>query len=102
MDADIQAIYERLRDRYPIVLSSSLSLGFNGKVDFPVLYGQSVLGRFELFYDDVPSFAFYAMDDSGGVFAHFHLQTPAEAEKTVLDFMDGKLTIIQFGQANNI
>lgn len=101
MDADIQAIYERLRNRYPLALSSSLSLGFKSKMDFPVLHGQSSLGRFELFYDDVPSFAFYAMGDNRTVFAHFHLQTPSKAEETVIDFMEGKLTMIQFGQQNN-
>ena len=93
MDTDVKAIYERLHDRYPIILSSSLTLGF--KFDFPVLHGQSSLGTFELFYDGV-SFPFYAKDDTEKVYAHFHLQTPAKAEETVIEFMEGKLTIVQF------
>lgn len=93
MDADIREIYEHLRSRYPIVLSSSLMLGFKSTFDFPVLHGKSSLGTFELFYDDV-SFAFYAMRDNREVFAHFHLQTLANAEETVINFMEGTLAIM--------
>ena len=92
MDADIRAIYEHLHSRYPIILSSSLCRGFKSKIDFPVLHGRSTLGEFELFYDDV-SFAFYAMHDHGEVFAHWHMQTPIDAENAVADFMQGKLWI---------
>ena len=101
MDADIYTIHERLHSRYPIILSSSLELGFKSKTDFPVLHGQSVLGRFELVYDGV-SFPFYVKDGNGEVTAHFHLQTLSEAEKTVIDFMEGNLTIIPFGQPHDI
>lgn len=97
MDADIITIYNHLSSRYPVFLSSSLALGFKSKIDFPVLHGQSTLGRFELYFDDF-SFAFYAMHNGEDVFAHKHLQTLLEAEETVADFMEGKITLIQFGQ----
>lgn len=97
MDADIGFIYQKLRNRYPITMNSSLAMGFKTTVDFPVLGGVSSLGRFELFFDDVPSFAFYAMHNNGEVLAHKHLQSIDEAEKTVADFMEGKLTFISFG-----
>lgn len=87
---DLKAIYEHLRNRYPISLTSSFSMGFKSNIDFPILHGQSDLGRFNLFFDDV-SFAFYAMRDDGEVFAHWHLQTLIEAEKTVADFMEGRM-----------
>lgn len=90
MDYDIQAIYEHLHDRYPVVLSSSQSLGYKSEIDFPVLHGHTILGYFELYYDDI-SFAFYAMHENKDVFAHFHLETLSDAEKAIANFMDGKL-----------
>ena len=95
MDSDIIKIYEKLQENYPISVSSSLAVSPNFKIDFPILCGISSLGKFELFYGDL-DFEFYAVQDNGQFLAHFHLQSAAEAEKTVIDFMNGKLTIIQF------
>ena len=100
MDSDIIKIYEKLQENYPISVSSSLAVSPNFKIDFPILCGISSLGKFELFYGDL-DFEFYAVQDNGQFLAHFHLQSAAEAEKTVIDFMNGKLTIIQFGHPNN-
>ena len=93
MDSDIIKIYEKLQENYPISVSSSLAVSPNFKIDFPILCGISSLGKFELFYGDL-DFEFYAVQDNGQFLAHFHLQSAAEAEKTVIDFMNGKLTII--------
>ena len=100
MDSDIIKIYEKLQGNYPISVSSSLAVSPNFKIDFPILCGISSLGKFEVFFDDV-SFPFYAMRDNGEVFAHWHLQTPDEVEKTVVDFMEGKPSAIPFGQPYN-
>ena len=100
MDADIKELYNRLHSKYPLELKSSLEMGFKTDIDYPILCGNSILGRFELFYGDL-DFEFYAVQDNGQFLAHFHLQSAAEAEKTVIDFMNGKLTIIQFGQPND-
>ena len=81
MDSDIIKIYEKLRESYPISVSSSLAVSPNFKIDFPILCGVSSLGKFEVFFDDV-SFPFYAMRDNGEVFAHWHLQTPDEVWTT--------------------
>ena len=100
MDADIKKLYHQLHSEYSLELKSSLDLGFKTDIDYPVLCGTSVLGSFELFYGDF-SFEFYSMQDNGKFLAHFHLLSAAEAEKTVVDFMNGKLTNIQFGQPND-
>lgn len=97
MDSDIVSIYKKLCKSYPICLNSSLAVSSRFKMDFPVLCGASSLGKFEVFFDDV-SFPFYAMYENGEVFAHWHLQTPDEVERTVADFMNGKITIVQLGQ----
>ena len=96
MDSDIVSIYEKLRENYPISLNSSLAISSKFAIDFPILCGTSSLGKFEVFFDDV-SFPFYAMRDNGEVYAHWHLQTPAEVEKTVVDFMEGKHSAIPHG-----
>ena len=100
MDADIKKLYKQLYCKYPLKLTSSFEKGFKTDIDYPILCGNSILGRFELFYGDL-DFEFYAVQDNGQFLAHFHLQSAAEAEKTVIDFMNGKLTIIQFGQPND-
>ena len=100
MDADIKKLYKLLHGKYPLKLTSAFEKGFKTKIDYPILCGSSVLGNFELFYGDL-DFEFYAVQDNGQFLAHFHLQSAAEAEKTVVDFLNGKLTIIQFGQPNN-
>ena len=100
MDADIKKLYKQLYCKYPLKLTSSFEKGVKTDIDYPILCGNSILGRFELFYGDL-DFEFYAMRDNGEVFAHWHLQTPDEVEKTVVDFMDGKPSAIPFGQPNN-
>ena len=100
MDADIKKLYKQLYCKYPLKLTSSFEQGFKTDIDYPILCGNSILGRFELFYGDL-DFKFYAIQDNGQFLAHFHLQSAAEAEKAIVDFMNGKLTIIQFGQPNN-
>ena len=69
-----------------------MEMGFKTEINYPVLCGKSELGKFELFYGDC-SFEFYAIRDNGKFVAHFHLQSVEEAEKTVVDFMNGKLTL---------
>ena len=101
MDTDIIKIYEKLQENYPISVNSSLAVSPNFKTDFPILCGTSSLGKFKVFFDEV-SFPFYAMRDNGEVFAHWHLQTLDEVEKTVVDFMEGKSSAIPFGRPYNI
>ena len=101
VDADIINIYHTLRNRYPLILTSSLAAGFKATTDFPILRGASSLGNFEMVVDDLPSFAFYAMHDNGEVFDHKHVQSVNKAEETITDFMEGKLTLISFEQPNN-
>lgn len=100
MDADIKILYNQLQSMYPLKLTSAFEQGFKTSIDYPILCGTSTLGNFELFYGDL-GFEFYAQRDDGAFLAHCHLQSANEAEQTVVDFMNGKLTVEQFGQANN-
>ena len=100
MDADIKRLYNQLRCNYALTLTSAFEKGFKTDIDYPILCGNSILGRFELFYGDL-DFEFYSMKENGDFLAHFHFKSVTEAEKAVVDFMNGKLTIIQFGQPND-
>jgi hypothetical protein len=82
-----------LHYEYPIELKSSKEMGFKSNIDFPVLCGTSALGKFELFQGDL-DFEFYSMKENGEFLAHLHLRSVEEAEKTVVDFINGKLSII--------
>lgn len=100
MDEDIKKLYNLLHCKYPLELKSSKEIGFKSNIDFPVLCGTSVLGKFELFHGDL-DFEFYSTKENGELLAHFHLQSITEAEKTVIDFINSKITIIQFRQSND-
>lgn len=97
MDADIKRLYNQLRCNYSLKLTSAFKQGFKTNIDYPILCGTSVLGSFELFYGDL-DFEFYAERDDGAFLGHCHLQSVKDAEQTVVDFMNGKFTAIQFGQ----
>ena len=88
MDADIKALYGRLQGKYSLELTSSFQRGFKTNIDYPILSGTSVLGKFELFYGDL-DFEFYAKRDDGTFLWHCHLKSAKEAEQTVVDFMNG-------------
>ena len=101
MDADIKFLYNRLQGKYCLELSSSFEQGCKTNIDYPILCGTSILGRFELFYGDL-DFEFYAERDNGEFLGHLHLKSAKEAEQTVVDFMHGKLALISFGQPHDI
>lgn len=100
MNTDVSIVYEKLCEKYPVEVRNSRDISPNFRVDFPVLCGQSALGKFELFYDGV-SFPFYAMRGDGEVFAHWHVQTLEEAEECLVDFMEGRMRLTQLGQSND-
>ena len=42
------------------------------------------------------------MRGNGEVFAHAHFYSATEAEQAIIDFMEGKLTLISFGEPYDI
>ena len=49
MDNDIEELFGRLQSKYSLKLTSSFEKGFKTNIDYPILCGNSILGRFELF-----------------------------------------------------
>ena len=90
MDADIKSLYRKLQSKYSLKLTSAFEKGSKTTIDYPILCGTSVLGRFELFYGDL-DFEFYAEREDGAFLSHCHLKSIKEAEQTVVLFMEGKL-----------
>ena len=76
-------------------------MGFKSNIDFPVLCGTSAPGKFELFQGDL-DFEFHSIKENGEFLVHLHLRSITDAEQTVIDFMNNKITIIQLGQPNDI
>ena len=108
---DIELIYEKVKDKYKLILSNSFALNEGFTWDVPVIYGESQQGRFWLYADeDVPEphgieFVFSVefkkqkriwfrkhMVKCG---THWHPQTIEQAIADVEDFMDGKLHFIK-------
>lgn len=87
---DLTAVYEQLKDTYPLVLTNTFSLP-TGKEDFgediPVLCGESAIGRFML-YDD-GAYAVFDIDKAGGAYTHWHPDDVPEAVEGIRKFMEG-------------
>jgi len=95
MDTDIKNLYNQLQDKYSLELTSSFQQKFKTNIDYPILRGTTVWGRFDLFYGDL-DFEFYAKRNNGEFMGHLHLKSIEEARQVVADFMEGKLTLISF------
>ena len=49
---DLEFIYEQLKGKYDLLLTTTFALDEGYTIDVPVLCGSSVLGRFELYKED--------------------------------------------------
>ena len=88
---DVSAVYECLKDRYPLVLTNTFSLE-NGKEDYdddlPVLCGKCKIGSFVLYDDGL--YPYFEVDMADGTFIHhWHPNDVEEAVEDVIKFMEG-------------
>ena len=100
---DLEFIYEQLKSKYDLLLTNTFALDAGYTIDVPVLCGESVLGKFELYVDDdfqdgsyefVFSVTFPAPKKRSWFFpadtgTHWHPQTKEQALEDVIAFMDG-------------
>lgn len=87
---DLNAVYNRLKNKYPLILTNTFSLE-NGAEDygedFLILCGESTVGKFQL-YDNGLNIIF-DVDKADGTYLHWH---PADFEEVIEDielFMQG-------------
>lgn len=89
---EIQRIYDRLKDIYPLTLTTTLALNDGYTIDVPVIRGTAEGGRFDLYKEDedsglfVFSVEFYGKDDDDK-YTHGHPYDADEAVKYIEDFM---------------
>lgn len=89
---EIQRIYDRLKDVYPLTLTTTLALNDGYTIDVPVIRGTAEGGRFDLYKEDedsglfVFSVEFYGKDGDDK-YTHGHPYDADEAVKYIEDFM---------------
>ena len=100
---DLEFIYEQLKNKCDLLLTNTFALDNGYTIDVPVLCGESVLGKFELYVDDdfqdgsyefVFSVTFPAPKKRSWFFSadtgtHWHPQTKEQALMDVIAFMEG-------------
>lgn len=87
---DLRFIYENLKGKYPLELTTGLALDAGFGWDMEVLTGKSVLGRFYL-YDEGVHFILNYDTDEGLANRHWHPKDTAEALDYVAAFMEGTI-----------
>ncbi len=88
---DLSAVYEYLKDKYPLILTNTFSLP-NGaedyQEDFMILCGESNSGAFQLY--DNGLYIIFDVDKSDGTYTHWHPTCFDDAVNDVIMFMQGK------------
>ena len=86
---DLKAIYEKLKDRYALVLTNTAALDEGFTVDCPILVGQAH-GQIMELYLDCEMFVMDVMDVEQTKGTHWHPNDVESAIKYIAEFMDGK------------
>ena len=86
---DVQAVYERLKDRYDLVLTTTSALDEGFTVDCPVIVGKAHGQIIEL-YKDGDYFVMDVMDAEQTKGTHWHPNDVEGAVDYIVEFMEGK------------
>lgn len=106
---DIEIIYEKLKNKYNLLLTNTSALNEGFTWDVPIICGETPQGRFQLYAnEDVPDphgfeFVFYVEYEKRTWFrkrsikrhTHWHPQTVEEAIEEVNKFMTGNHPFIK-------
>lgn len=88
-DQHVIAVYNQMKDRYPLLLTNSKSLDERFTIDCPILVGKSHGQIIEL-YSDGDMFILDVMDDAQTKGTHWHPYDVECAVEDIEEFMDGK------------
>lgn len=83
------AVYNQIKDRYPLLLTNSKSLDERFTIDCLILVGKSHGQIIEL-YSDGDMFIMDVMDDAQTKGTHWHPNDVESAIEDIEEFMDGK------------
>ena len=87
---DVKAVYETLKDRFPLTLTNAFALENGEKdydADFTMVCGTSSAGSFQLY--DNGLYCAFDVDKADGSYSHWHPENIAEAVEDVIAFMQG-------------
>ena len=86
---DVRAVYDRLKDRYDLVLTTTFALDEGFTVDCPILVGKAHGQIIEL-YEDGGYFILDVMDAAQTMGTHWHPNDVESAVDCIVEFMEGK------------
>lgn len=87
--SDLHAVFERLKDRYPLTMTNTFSLDDGFTEDLPILVGQAH-GQIIYLYDYYGEFVMDVMDFEKTMGTHWHPVDIDEAVEDIIEFMEGK------------
>ena len=86
---DVLAVYEQLKNRYDLVLTTTSALDEGFTVDCPIIVGKAHGQIIEL-YEDGGNFIMDVMDAEQTKGTHWHPNDVKGAADYIVEFMDGK------------
>lgn len=88
-DQHVIAVYNQMKDRYPLLLTNTMTLDEGFTTDCPILVGKSH-GKIMELYSDGGMFILDVMDESQTKGTHYHPNGVESAIEYIAEFMDGK------------
>ena len=89
-DDDVFAVYNRLKGKYPLVMTTTFTLNEGFERDCPILVGKAHGQIIEL-YNDYGMFVLAIMDEAQTKGTHGHPCNIEAAAEEIAAFMEGKL-----------
>lgn len=86
---DLLAVYEQLKDRYPLTWTNTDALNEGYTEDFPIIVGEAH-GQYIQLYEYAGDFVLDVMDAAKTKGTHWHPITVEAAVADVAEFMEGK------------
>ena len=86
---DVFSVYEQLKDRYPLIMTTTGALDEGFSVDCPIIVGKAHGQIIEL-YEDGGIFVLDVMDEAQTKGTHWHPNDVDSAIDYVAEFMEGK------------
>lgn len=87
---DLIAVYERLKDRYPLVLTNTFAVDDGFEEDFPIICGEARNHKLWL-YEHGGDFVFSVEIPGQVCHDHWHPEDVEDAVDDVIQFMEGKM-----------
>ena len=86
---DVMEVYEQLKDRYDLVLTTTSALDEGFTVDCPIIVGKAHGQIIEL-YEDGGDFILDVMDEAKTKGTHWHPNDSDMAVHDIVEFMEGR------------